>query len=206
MILARAEIPEHIQHKILNIKPPPKNLDSGTPSMFLNNHWSTVMMARYYIPAKAFKAHIEHSVDVGCGQGWGTWIISITTGKPVVGFDRNRFAIDYANTNFPGLSYQRRTLENIPYNAFDTIFMMDVIEHLTYEEGAQFARTVRNTHSVRNIFMSSTFPDRPRPVPKEQQPAHKHFFTKSEIEKLFHPFMWNFSDDSILATGTRQLP
>jgi len=85
-------------------------------------------LQRYRYAAKRCKGRI---LDVGCGTGYGTKMLS-KEGNKVYGIDNSQKAIDYAKQNYPGPEYICCSAEKLPFenSYFDTVTAFEVIEHV----------------------------------------------------------------------------
>ncbi len=85
-----------------------------------------------------FKAQIgDHSeqftiLDLGCGVGWGTKLLSSISNSVVVGADINEDCIRYAKDHyhFPNITYVAMPAEKFVGISFDYIVARGVFEHL----------------------------------------------------------------------------
>jgi SAM-dependent methyltransferase len=74
----------------------------------------------------------ERILDVGCGLGRIAYEIS-KSGADVYGIDISGYAIKYAQTTFPNVTFKVMNALDLPYfSEFDKIFLDQVLEHFDY--------------------------------------------------------------------------
>lgn len=73
-------------------------------------------------------------VDVACGVGYGTWLIS-TVAKQVAGFDIDEEAIHQARSRYSAMNsaFYRENLYDIDIKPVDVVVSFETIEHLDDE-------------------------------------------------------------------------
>lgn len=71
------------------------------------------------------------ALDVGCGQGYTTKLLSQKYN--IIGVDISNKAIEFAKKNYPDLTFQVGSIENV-YGSFDTIFFINVLNYFTEEQ------------------------------------------------------------------------
>lgn len=94
---------------------------------------ATIHLNRYLISKKYCKD--KKVLDLACGEGYGTYLISKWGAKEVVGIDISSDAINSATKNFKndGLSYleaDATNLEKIKDNSFDMVVSYETFEHV----------------------------------------------------------------------------
>ena len=91
-------------------------------------------LQRYKYAAKRCQGKI---LDLGCGTGYGTKILSEKSDE-VYGVDNSQKAVDYARKIYPGPLYTCCSAEKLPYedNFFDAVVVFEVIEHFQDVEKA----------------------------------------------------------------------
>lgn len=73
----------------------------------------------------------KHVVDLGCGTGYGSFIMSWLA-EGVIGLDNDREAIAFAREHFgrPGLRFWEHDIETQPILKADVYVAFEVLEHL----------------------------------------------------------------------------
>jgi len=109
-------------------------------------------------------------VDLGCGAGYGTYMLSWVAAK-AVGVDVNQGTIDYARERFwaENLYYHIQDLERGPLPAADVFLAFEVLEHLENPRGLMSKLDVCVLWSL-PIYNNSTF--------------HKHTYNPVKAEQL----------------------
>ncbi len=74
-------------------------------------------------------------LEIGCGVGGNVELLG--TSGSYLGIDMHKPAIDYCSEKFPQFSFKCARIEDIPQefnsNKFDSIYILDVLEHLDNE-------------------------------------------------------------------------
>lgn len=107
-----------------------------------------------------------HVVDLGCGTGYGSYILSMTA-KSVVGYDINPRVIDYAQENFraPNLKFVQADIEfaSIAQDV-NMVIAFEVLEHLDSDVAESIIHYM--TRRKKGLFLFS--------VPVEKTPSQFH--------------------------------
>lgn len=91
------------------------------PVELLQTHWSRYVWALRYCVG-------QYVLDVGCGCGYGTWLLS-TVAESVVGIDPSSEAIGEARSTFSDASFLQCSIEDFAGGPFGVIVAFEVVEH-----------------------------------------------------------------------------
>ena len=149
-------------------------------------------LARYrYAAARARAGGLTWAFDIGCGVGYGSWILADEAGLLVCGFDRDAAAIEYGETHYRHMTVLRavrdlavhniwpppRALGDIGVPRFGLIAAFDIIEH-SADAPAFLARAARNAWLlVGSVPNQDVVPF----VPGKANPEHVRHYTPAEI-------------------------
>lgn len=99
-------------------------LSGNTPVHLLQAHLSRYVWAMGYCPGKRV-------LDVGCGVGYGSWVMKVMGGaREVVGIDPHAASLRYARRSFSEVHYGVAKVETYePEEPFEVITAMEVVEH-----------------------------------------------------------------------------
>ena len=124
-------------------------------------------------------------LDVGCGEGFGTVMLSATAVR-VLGVDYSAEAVAAAAAAYqqPGLEFRQLDVYALPSLGlrFDLITNFQVIEHLP--DPARFLTVVRGGLKPDGLFMLTT-PNRLSTV--SENPHHLREYIADELEALLQP-------------------
>ena len=149
-------------------------------------------LARYYL-ARGFLGTSDRVLDVGCGTGYGSFLLSMRGACSVLGVDYSAEAIATAKniyttpwTTFKQLDVER---EPLPEEKFNVSVAIEVLEHLN-DPKAVMEKIAKVT--TRLIIYSV-----PTGEKKGANPFHKQTFTVEQARQLgnidgwlpFHSFM-----------------
>jgi len=111
-------------------------------------------------------------LDIGCGTGYGTKILS-NRGNQVYGIDNSQKAIGYAKKEYSGPQYACCSAEKLSFedNYFDAVTAFEVIEHVQNPEKA-LNEIYRVLKKEGNLFIST-------PNPKHLGKMIKHLLFKT---------------------------
>jgi len=121
-------------------------------------------------------------LDLGCGFG-DLALYLFFDFKTYVGIDKDKAAIALASTRFkqPNIYFFTKDIAMLPssyFKVFDTIFLIDIIEHLKKPE--------RLIESILQNFKGLMLVSTPnKEITKEANPFHYKEFTEEELRAIF---------------------
>ncbi len=162
----------------------PVKLDDLSEGVYRTHHY------RYYC-ARGFIEQGDTVIDVACGVGYGSALMS-RVAKKVIGIDRDKEAIAYAmNTYKKDNCYfvlgNLDQLEKLP--ECDVAVCIETLEHLRFPES--FASKIKLA-TKKKIFVTTPI------IPtKHNDPTHLHDFNQEIVEKMFVDSEWGIVDSSL---------
>jgi SAM-dependent methyltransferase len=129
-------------------------------------------------------------LDVGCGVGYGSWIIKNQGAAEVLGVDISEEALNYAKKNYAaeGVSFNIgdcENLENYP-EQFDIIVAFEFIEHIKYQK--KFIESTKSNLRNDGIFFVSS-PN--KNTYQNQNPFHINELTPGSFKRMLKPYFKN---------------
>lgn len=95
----------------------------------------------------ALKKTNPNILDLGCGRGWLTYLMSIFGN--CLGIDPSKGQIIFAKKNYPGVNYMCCTLKDLlsqsTSSKFNIIVTSEVIEHIPKQNQREFILQIRNS-------------------------------------------------------------
>lgn len=151
---------------------------------FTNKGGSYEHLQRYKWAAKRCKGRI---LDLGCGTGYGTKILSGKSNE-IYGIDVSQKAIDYAKKVYPGPQYTCCSAEKLPFedNYFDAITAFEVIEHVQNPEKA-LDEVYRVLKKEGNLFIST-------PNPRRLDKKIKHLLFRKPYPEKVRPNIYHIKE------------
>ena len=148
---------------------------------------------RYFFALKFVSGKIV--LDVACGTGYGTELISKTAGL-AIGVDISREAITYAKEHFgkhPNTAFVLSDACNLPFQGiiFDTVVSFETIEHLAHSD--LFLHEISCVLKTNGTIIVSTPNGQTSSQQKEvpMSPFHLKEFNIEEFSKLLSLFFTN---------------
>jgi SAM-dependent methyltransferase len=87
---------------------------------------------RYKFAIDCMTQGVDWVADVGCGCGYGTWVIWHADVAPlVVGMDNSLDAIKYAEGHYPGPMYYVGDAHDHTWPRFDMVVCLEAMSHFT---------------------------------------------------------------------------
>ena len=131
-------------------------------------------------------------LDVPCGTGWGSSLLSGYAS--LTGLDIDRVAIDYARAHYPGIRFVEGAMQNLPFDdhQFDTIICLEGLEHVALSDAQCF---LREAHRVLRpdgtIIVTAPLLHNGK---HSLNPYHLYEFTADELHatlmRYFTPLHW----------------
>lgn len=125
-------------------------------------------LARYQF-AKKFINRSKSVLDIGCGTGYGTSVISAT------GLDVDPEAISYARKHYPNTNFVVGSALKLPFadHKFDVVISFETIEH--FPQTTKFLSEVKRVLRPKGLFILST------PNGKISSLYHAKYFTSKSL-------------------------
>lgn len=137
-------------------------------------------ITRYFFAEQFVKNKVV--LDAACGSGYGTYCLSKSGAKKVIGVDISKETINYAKSKYAAkrIEFIVGNVENLPFKDgnFDVIVSMETIEHLQYPD--KFLKEAKRLLKKNGFILLST----PNSLvyPKGNI-FHIHEFTEKELNK-----------------------
>ena len=150
------------------------------------SRWFGEHIHRYFEAAKYIHSN-DTILDIACGSGFGTSILSdITTGN-VIGGDIDEPTINHCKSSWikSNISFQNLDASDLPFsdNSFDAIISFETIEHsIKYQ--VMFDEFLRTLKPGGYLILSTPNADLTSPFGIIQNPFHTQEFTLAELHKI----------------------
>jgi len=175
----------------------------------LKGHWSLLRtMARYKFVANLVG---EKSVlDVGCGEGIGTWLLSKYS-SVIHGIDTDRDAIDYANKNLKGkISFQESDFLNSNHSGYDVAVAIDIIEHIERRDEDKFMEKICDSIIDTGFCIIGTPNGNMKKYESpEAKAGHINMYNHQRLEELMKKYFDNVfifgMNDEVVYTGFKPM-
>jgi 2-polyprenyl-3-methyl-5-hydroxy-6-metoxy-1,4-benzoquinol methylase len=138
-------------------------------------------LARYRLAARL--AEGKRVLDAGCGEGYGTALLSAAGAKSVVGVDVDSETLEGARERY-GLDFQVADVRDLPFpdGSFDLVVCFETIEHV--EEPERALAHLRRVLAPDGILVIST-PNANEYL--QENEFHVREFTPDEFAALLNP-------------------
>ena len=128
------------------------------------------------------KVIFGNTLDIPCGLGWGTSLI--TRASCVIGVDRNPKFVEIARKRYPKLLFEQGDMLQLPLDdcQFDSVVCCEGIEHIAAEDTKKAMIEIHRVLCDDGIFVGS--------IPlgdggKSPNPYHLTTWTVEQIQQLF---------------------
>ncbi|HSH67845.1 MAG TPA: class I SAM-dependent methyltransferase [Bacteroidia bacterium] len=152
-----------------------------------NNPWWGEHIHRYEVAIQSVKPG-STILDIACGNGFGSFLLSQHTNEKVIGGDLSKDTIDYCKKTFSStanLSFQQMDGTNIEIenNHFDMVVSFETIEHTT-----KYMEMLKEFHRITKkggtVIISTPNKSVQSPDGIIKNPFHTQEFTYSELFEL----------------------
>ena len=161
----------------------PEEFKSKEEYLLYLRHLFAYEFAKERIPEKAFV------LEVGCGEGYGTKLLSQSVGK-IIGLDVDKNTIAHSSVKYGAENCFFRTYDGvkIPYedSTFDTVVSFQVIEHI--EDDANYVSEIYRVLKGNGTLILTT-PNRTNRLKPGQKPWNKFHIREyypEELEKILN--------------------
>lgn len=97
----------------------------------------------YYKFAARMIGTCKTVLDIGCGEGLGTWLLAMECGNALgIDLDDQSIAIAKANWNSPKVSFECRNLFQCTAFGYDGVVSFDALEHLPRDISSSYLKSV----------------------------------------------------------------
>jgi ubiquinone/menaquinone biosynthesis C-methylase UbiE len=143
-----------------------------------------------YTEALSCISNSNKILDIACGNGFGSYMLSKKTNEIVIGADISKETVSLCEAKFiniPNLKFKVVDGTNMPFddNCFDTIISFETIEHTTHYKAmlVEFNRVLKKDGvaiiSTPNIIINS-------PTGVVLNPYHTQEFNYNELENILN--------------------
>lgn len=157
-----------------------ERLDFGKETLY-NATEATIHLSRYLM-AKPYVAG-KRVLDVACGEGYGSYLMSLWGAKSVCGVDVDAPTVENAAVMFKndGLEYLCCNAEALPFPdySFDVIASFETIEHLEHPE--EFLTELRRVLKPGGTILLSC-------------PNDYYYYENAPVDNPFHKHKYHFYD------------
>ena len=162
------------------------------------------MIPEYNIKSKMYLEHINRYrfarqfvrdkdvLDIACGSGYGTKILSDAGVKSILGVDISKETIDYCRKKYPDECFKKGSVDSIPVsdNSMDVVVSFETIEHVDEFVQIEFMREINRVLREDGVFIVST------PNSLVYSGADNEFHVKElepdELKNLFERFEFEY--------------
>ena len=194
---------------------PVKNM-MGDREVFLGKHLSyqfyksprrILHMMSYYKFASKLIGRGKNVLDIGCGEGLGTWLLAVECGQ-AKGIDTDSEAVKVGKSNWKDarISFESSDFLKIKQKAFDAVVNFDVIEHILPENSARFFKKISEclVHDGIAIIGTPNITSDQYASPVTRK-GHVNIYSgerlEEEMKKYFHHVFMFGANDEVVHTG-----
>jgi 2-polyprenyl-3-methyl-5-hydroxy-6-metoxy-1,4-benzoquinol methylase len=174
---------------------------------FYNSPRRILHMMSYYKFAAKLIGTDKKVLDVGCGEGMGTWLLAVECGK-AKGIDMDREAIEVGKRNWKDkkISFECMDFLTLKKEVYDAIVSFDVIEHILPENMPHFFAKISDYLSHNGMAIigtpNITSDQYASPITKA---GHVNLYSgdrlEEEMKKYFHHVFMFGANDEVVHTG-----
>ncbi len=178
----------------------------------LKGHWSLLRtMARYKFVANLVEG--KNVLDIGCGEGLGTWMLSKYT-KYIQGIDTDKKAIKFAKENYE--EKKQPHFYNLDFFKLgigldkDIVIAIDVIEHIKKKDEIKFMDSIYDSIIEEGFCIIGTPNKNMRKYESpEAKAGHINMYDEKRLRKLMEKYFHNVfifgMNDEVVYTGFKPM-
>ncbi len=123
-------------------------------------------------------------LDAGCGDGYFAHLLKLA-GADVTGVDYSSRSVEFAKLLDPSVHFSVANITDLPFpnGSFDTVFLIEVLEHLTVEERDRILKELSRVIKPQGTLVVSAPSTRMKVIEK-----HEEHFTPASFETLFRKY------------------
>lgn len=174
---------------------------------FYNSPRRILHMMSYYKFASKLIGKNKSVLDVGCGEGIGTWLLASECGK-AKGIDMDQEAVKTGKNNWKDrrISFSSADFLKLKQKTFDAVVTFDVVEHILPENTSRFFRKISGCLGHDGIAVigtpNITSDQYASPITKT---GHVNLYSGERLEedmkKYFHHVFLFGANDEVVHTG-----
>ncbi|MGE0229966.1 MAG: class I SAM-dependent methyltransferase [Dehalococcoidia bacterium] len=168
----------------------------------------TLHATSYYKFAAKMVGKGKRVLDIGCGEGLGTWLMAVECGQAKgVDFDADAIASAQRNWIDPRISFECGDAFELPGDQkWDAVVNFDVIEHIYPEHADQFLEKIAGLLAPEGVVVIGT----PNITSRQYASAvtnagHVNMYSGERLEeslsRLFHHVFVFSANDEVVHTG-----
>ncbi|MDD5593262.1 MAG: class I SAM-dependent methyltransferase [Candidatus Margulisbacteria bacterium] len=165
-------------------------------------------MMSYYKFASKIIGRGKHVLDVGCGEGLGTWLLAVECGR-AEGLDLDREAVEIGRQNWPDPRIKIQVQDFLQLKqkgSYDAVVNFDVIEHILPENVGLFWKKISDNLKGEGIAVvgtpNSAAEQYASPVTRS---GHVNLYSgeklEAEMKKHFKHVLMFGGNDEVVHTG-----
>lgn len=163
--------------------------------------------AKMIAPMKLVKQGPARVLDIGCGEGLGTWMLAVECGTAMgVDFDDDLIATARSNWREDRIAFECADFLKLKPQAFDAAVSFDVIEHILPEHADGFLRGITANLAPFGLAIIGTPNITSRPYASAVTNAgHVNLYSaerlESEMRRHFTQVFMFGANDEVVHTG-----